>query len=168
MSRKDDGNTRTDFSISSSLKPLGTLPNTWCGISNEVIEIFGRLLALCRRACDYNQDQTTIGLKIASKALGDIAFVRELEIELLSVDFKTTVLLEEPQDFNVDTRDDGSPVPHLLERAEAYRKAGLLQLYLTLDDPVVSASDRQNAPTSSSDDAKDQASRPKSLIDLTL
>lgn len=125
-------------------------------------------MALCRNTCDYKQDQTTTGLKIASKALCDIAVARELEKELLSVDLKIIVLLEEPQDFDVDTRNDGSPVPHSLETAEAYRKAGLLQLYLTLDDTVVSASDRQNAPTSSSDDAKDKASRPKSLIDLTL
>ncbi|EXA34286.1 hypothetical protein FOQG_14474 [Fusarium oxysporum f. sp. raphani 54005] len=171
MLPEDDtfGTTSSEHSsISSSLKPLGTLPNSWCGISNEVIEIFGRLLALYRSACDYNQDQTTIGLKIASKALCDIAVARELEIELLSVDFKTIVLLEEPQDFYVDTRDDNTPVSHLLETAEAYRKAGLLQLYLTFDDLVVNASGGQNASASSSDDAKDKASRAKSLIDLTL
>ncbi|SCO87492.1 uncharacterized protein FRV6_11619 [Fusarium oxysporum] len=171
MLPEDDtfGTTSSEHSsISSSLKPLGTLPNSWCGISNEVIEIFGRLLALYRSACDYNQDQTTIGLKIASKALCDIAVARELEIELLSVDFKTIVLLEEPQDFYVDTRDDNTPVSHLLETAEAYRKAGLLQLYLTFDDLLVNASGGQNASASSFDDAKDKASRAKSLIDLTL
>jgi hypothetical protein len=84
------------------------------------------------------------------------------------VDFKTIVLLEEPQDFDVDKRDDNAPVSHLLETAEAYRKAGLLQLYLTFDNLVVNANGGQNASASSSDDAKDKASRAKYLMDLTL
>jgi hypothetical protein len=154
-------------SLSQSIKPLGTLPNSWCGISNEVVETFGQVLALCRSACDYNQDQATIGRDIASKALCDIAVAYELEKELLSMDFDTIVLLEELQGFHVDTRDDNTPVSHLLETAEAYRKAGLLQLYLTFDDLVVNTSGGQNASTGT-DSAVDEASRAKSLVDLTL
>lgn len=156
------------LSISSNLKPLGTLPNSWCGISNEVIETFGQILALCRSACDYNQNQRTVGLEVASKILCDIAVASELEKELLSMDFDTIVLLEELQGFYVDTRDDNTPVSHLLETAEAYRKAGLLQLYLTFDDLAVNASGGQNALAHGCDDAKDKMCREKCLIDLAL
>ncbi|KAF5630098.1 4-hydroxybenzoate benzoate ligase [Fusarium sp. NRRL 52700] len=156
------------LSISSSFKPLGTLPNSWCGISNEVIETFGQILALCRSACDYNQDQRTVRLEIASKALCDIAVARELEKELLSMDFNALVLLEELQGFYVDTRDDNTPVSHLLETAEAYRKAGLLQLYLTFDDLAVNANGVQNAFANGCNDAGDKTSREIFLMDLTL
>ncbi|KAF5570148.1 gamma-butyrobetaine hydroxylase [Fusarium phyllophilum] len=159
---------RAHLSISSNFKPLGTLPNSWCGISNEVIEIFGQILALCRGACEYNQDQRTVRLDIASKALCDIAVARELERELLSMDFDALVLLEELQGFYVDTRDDNTPVSHLLETAEAYRKAGLLQLYLTFDDLAVNASGGQNALANGCNDAEDKTCREISLIDLTL
>ncbi|RKL34095.1 hypothetical protein BFJ72_g9582 [Fusarium proliferatum] len=156
------------LSINSNFKPLGTLPNSWCGISNEVIETFGQILALCRSACDYNQDQRTVGLDIASKILCDIAVARELEKELLSMDFDTIVLLEELQGFYVDTRDYNTPVSHLLETAEAYRKAGLLQLYLIFDDLPVNASGGQDSLAHGCDDAKDKICREKCLIDLAL
>ncbi|KAG4261559.1 mitochondrial protein [Fusarium proliferatum] len=156
------------LSISSSFKSLGTLPNSWCGISNEVIETFGQILALCRSACDYNQDQRTVGLVVASKTLCDIAVARELEKELLSMDFDTMVLLEDLQGFYVDTRDDNTPVSHILETAEAYRIAGLLQLYLTFDDLPVNASGGQDSLAHGCDDAKDKICREKCLIDLAL
>ncbi|KAM0189708.1 hypothetical protein ACHAPI_009898 [Fusarium lateritium] len=162
-----DGTSYENTPIGPILKPLGTLPNSWCGISNEVIETFGQVLALCRSACDYNQDQTTVNLDTASRALCDIAVARELEKELLSMDFDTIVLMEELQGFHVDTRDNNTPVSHLLETAEAYRKAGLLQLYLTFDDLVVNTRGGQNASTST-DSAVDEAFRAKSILDLTL
>ncbi|KAF5656042.1 C6 zinc finger domain-containing protein [Fusarium circinatum] len=155
-------------STSLSFKPLGTLPNSWCGISNEVIETFGQILALCRSACDYNQDQRTVCLEIASKALCDIAIARELEKELLSMDFDALVLLDEQQGFQVHTRDENTPVSHLLETAEVYRKAGLLQLYLTFDDLAVNASGGQNGFANGCNDAKDEMSRETFLTDLTL
>ncbi|KAM0312586.1 hypothetical protein ACHAPQ_012204, partial [Fusarium lateritium] len=162
-----DGTPYEHTLIGPSLKPLGTLPNSWCGISNEVVETFGQVLALCRSACDYNQDQTTINFDTASRALCDIVVARELEKDLLSMDFDAFVLMEELQGFHVDTRDVNTPVSHLLDTAEAYRKAGLLQLYLTFDDLVVNTSGGQNASTST-DSAVDEAFRAKSILDLTL
>ncbi|KAF5554158.1 gamma-butyrobetaine hydroxylase [Fusarium mexicanum] len=104
----------------------------------------------------------------ASKTLCDIAVARELEKELLSMDFNALVLLEELQGFYVDTRDDSTPVSHLLETAEAYRKAGLLQLYLTFDDLAVNASGGQNGLASGYNDAEGEMSRENFLTDLTL
>lgn len=157
--------------FSSSLKPLGTRPNSWCGISNEVIEIFGQVLALCRSACEYRQEKTSLTLDSTSKALCDIAVAHELAKELLSMDFDTIVLLEEVQGFYVETQDDKTPVSHLLQTAEAYRKAGLLQLYLTFDDLIIDTTcGRDGAATKDSlpGEATQKESRARSLVDMAL
>lgn len=157
--------------FSPSLKPLGTLPNSWCGVSNEVIEVFGQVLALCRSACEYNQDKTLLSLHTTSKALCDIAVANELATELLSMDFDTIVLLEEVQGFDVDTQDSNTPVSHLLQTAEAYRKAGLLQLYLTFDDLVINTSSIPNGTTTTGavpSEGMVKETRAGSLLDMTL
>jgi hypothetical protein len=156
-----------DSVMSLSLKPLGTLPNSWCGISNEVVESFGQVLALCQSACEYNQEKTNLTLDTTSRALCDLAVAHELENELLSMDFDTIVLLEEVQGFLVDTRDDNTPVSHLIQTAEAYRKAGLLQLYLTFDDLVVNTTGGRAGPTGT-DNSRDEESRADCLVDLAL
>lgn len=153
--------------VSPSLKPLGTLPNSWCGISNEVVETFGQVLALCQSAYENNQPKTNLTLHTTSRALCDLAVAHELENELLRMDFDTIVLLEEVQGFLVDTRDDNTPVSHLLQTAEAYRKAGLLQLYLTFDDLVVNTTGGR-AGLNGPDSSKDEESRAKCLVDLAL
>lgn len=157
--------------FSSSLKPLGTLSNSWCGISNEVIEVFGQVLALCRSACEYNQGKTLLTLDATSKALCDIAVANELATELLSMDFDTIVLLEEVQGFEVDTQDKNTPVSHLLQTAEAYRRAGLLQLYLTFDDLVINTSSIPDGTTTTDavpSEATVKETRARSLLDMTL
>lgn len=157
---------------SSSLKPLGTLPNSWCGVSNEVIEVFGQVLALCRSACEYNRDKKSLTLDTASKTLCDIAVAHDLEKELLSMDFDTIVLLEEVQGFYVvETLDDNTPISHLLQTAEAYRKAGLLHLYLTFDDlPVNSAVGRDGSTAMDGvpSEATNKETRARSLVDMAL
>lgn len=158
-----DATTDEHESARPRLKPLGTLPNSWCGISNEVIEVFGQVLALCRGACEYNQDKASLTLDTTSKALCDIAVAHELAKELLNLDFDTDVFLEEIQGFYVETRDDNTPVSHLLQTAEAYRNAGLLLLYLTFDDLVVSTSS-DAAPS----EATDKETRARSLVDMAL
>lgn len=156
----------------SSLKPLGTLPNSWCGVSNEVIEVFGQVMALCRSACEYKQEKTCLTLDTTSKALCDIAVAHELEKELLGMDFDTIVLLEEVQGFYVvETQDDTTPISHLLQTAEAYRKAGLLQLYLTFDDLIVNTGggrDGSAIKNAVPSEATDKEARERSLVDMAL
>lgn len=158
--------------ISPSLKPLGTLPNSWCGVSNEVIEVFGQVLALCRSTCEYNRDKKSLTLDTASKTLCDIAVAHELEKELLSMDFDTIVLLEEVQGFYVvETLDDNTPISHLLQTAEAYRKAGLLHLYLTFDDLPVNTTvgrDGSTAMDGVPSEAMNKETRARSLVDMAL
>lgn len=120
-----------------------TRPNSWCGVSNEVIDIFGQVLALCRSSrqkAHSTHDRATASL---TTALCDIAVAHELQQELLALDFGTLVSMEEAQGFSVETQDDKTPIVHLVLTAEAYRQAGLLQLHLTFSDlPKVPLTDQ--------------------------
>lgn len=113
---------------------LGTRPNSWCGVSNEVIAIFGEVLALCRSACLREASGRDSAASSAIETLCDISMAQELQQELIAMDFAFLILIEEAQGYIVLTQDDRTPVSHLLETAEAYRQAGLLQLYLTFSD----------------------------------
>lgn len=109
------------------LNLLGTRPNSWCGISNEVIDLFGQVLALCRTKVRCNHSTTT-------DALYDISLAHEFQEQLLAMDFDTLVLMDEVNGYFIETRDDKTPISHLLQTAEAYRQAALLQLHLAFDD----------------------------------
>lgn len=130
---------------------LWTRPSSWCGVSNEVIDTFGQVLALCRSA--RQQAHLNHGGTVASltTALCDIAVAHELQRELLALDFGTLVSMEEAQGFLVHTQDDKTPIFHLVLTAEAYRQAGLLQLHLTFVDlPRISLTGRYDVhPTES-------------------
>ncbi|KAH8767198.1 hypothetical protein F5883DRAFT_644212 [Diaporthe sp. PMI_573] len=112
----------------------GTRPNSWCGVSNEVINIFGQVLALCRSACHQDKDKNALTVAMTSNALCDISLALELRRELQSMDFGTLILMQQVQGFPVETRDDNTPLSHLLQTAKAYRQAALLQLHLTFSD----------------------------------
>ncbi|KAI9170825.1 hypothetical protein HJFPF1_00299 [Paramyrothecium foliicola] len=114
--------------------PLGTRPNSWCGVSSEVIDIFGQVLALCRTAHLYQVGSHGLTMANASRALCDISVAYELQRELLAMDFGSLISMEEAQGFHVRTNDNKTPVSHLLQTAEAYRQAALLQLKLAFSD----------------------------------
>ncbi|KAF2019759.1 hypothetical protein BU24DRAFT_406386 [Aaosphaeria arxii CBS 175.79] len=114
---------------------FGTRPNSWCGLSSEVIEVFSQVMALCRSTCLHRQkDRNSRRIDTVSDTLCDISLGHELQRELLAMDFGTLVLVEEIQGHPVITQDDKTPVAHLLHTAEAYRQAALLQLHLTFHD----------------------------------
>ncbi|RSL57788.1 hypothetical protein CEP54_008100 [Fusarium duplospermum] len=108
------------------LNLLGTRPNSWCGISNEVIDLFGQVLALCHNKARGNSSWTT-------DALYDTYLAHEFQRELLAMDFDTLVLMDEANGYFIETRDDKTPISHLLQTAEAYRQAALLQLHLAFN-----------------------------------
>ncbi|CAH0051124.1 unnamed protein product [Clonostachys solani] len=113
---------------------FGTRPNSWCGVSKEVIDVFGQVLALCRGACDTNRPRSTLTVLATSNVLCDMALAHEFQRELLGMDFDALILQEEDHGFPVQTRDDSTPISHLLLTAEAYRQASLLQLHLSFSD----------------------------------
>lgn len=113
---------------------LGTRPNSWCGVSSEVINLHGQVLALCH---SVSIRSTTIDISPTERAyhtLCNMSIARELQRELLAMSFDTLVLLEEAQGFPVQTQDGKTPMSHLLQTAEGFRKAALLQLHLTFED----------------------------------
>ncbi|KAH7268184.1 fungal-specific transcription factor domain-containing protein [Fusarium solani] len=117
------------------LNLLGTRPNSWCGISNEVIDLFGQVLALCRTKVRGN-------LSSATDALYDTYLAHEFQRELLAMDFDTLVLMDEVNGYFIETRDDKTPISHLLQTAEAYRQAALLQLHLAFNHLSVDTTPR--------------------------
>jgi hypothetical protein len=113
---------------------LGTRPNSWCGVSNEVIRLFGQVLALCYDAISRTHDLSTSITVIASDTLCDTAIARQLRQELIALDFGSIVLVEELHGHVVQTQDTNTPMSDLYQTAEAFRQAALLQLYMTFDD----------------------------------
>lgn len=113
---------------------FGTRPNSWCGVSKEVIDVFGQVLTLYRNACDTNRPRSTLTMVATSNVLCDMALAHEFQRELLGMDFDALILQEEDHGFPVQTRDDSTPISHLLLTAEAYRQASLLQLHLSFSD----------------------------------
>ena len=51
---------------------LGTRPNSWCGVSTEVIDVFGQVLVLCRNACDRKENRNTLSKTPTSSTLCDL------------------------------------------------------------------------------------------------
>lgn len=51
---------------------------------------------------------------------------------LVAMNFRTLILMEETQRFPVQTRDDNTPISHLLQTFEAYNQGTFLKFYLML------------------------------------
>ncbi|KAE8138912.1 fungal-specific transcription factor domain-containing protein [Aspergillus pseudotamarii] len=113
----------------------GTRPNSWSGVSNEVIDVFGQVLALCYHAHHSSRkSQGNFNTKRATLGLCDVSLAHELQRDLLNMDFESLILIDEVHGFPVQTQDDNTPIAHLLQTAEAYRQAALLQLHLSFHD----------------------------------
>ncbi|ETS88082.1 hypothetical protein PFICI_01910 [Pestalotiopsis fici W106-1] len=123
---------------------LGSRPNSWCGISNEVIDIFGQVMALCRTTmCQKLKSPNPPSVTELSNKLCDLSIAHGLYRELNSMDFGALVLMDEVQGFPVHTQDDNTPIAHLVQTAEAYRLAGILQLKLAFPEIVSELSDHE-------------------------
>ncbi|CAH0017123.1 unnamed protein product [Clonostachys rhizophaga] len=151
---------------------FGTRPNSWCGVSKEVIDVFGQVLALCRSACDTSRPRSTLTVLATSNVLCDMALAHEFQRELLGMDFDALILQEEDHGFPVQTRDDSTPISHLLLTAEAYRQASLLQLHLSFSDLETKQNRKSSASTPFKIDASqfkgDEQARAEFLLRMTL
>ncbi|KAJ9490566.1 hypothetical protein VN97_g2692 [Penicillium thymicola] len=113
---------------------LGTRPNSWSGISNEVVDVSGQVLALCHNVSRQIKNTAGFATLLAGEILCNLSLAHDLQRELLAMDFETLVLMDEIQGFPVQTQDDNTPIAHLVQTAEAYRQAALLQLHLAFSD----------------------------------
>lgn len=112
----------------------GTRPSSWCGISGEVIDIFGQILALCRSTKDRERRQNNTTLNSARDSLCDATIAHDIYAELAAMDFTSTVCIDAILGFPVVTKDEQTPISHLIQTAEAYRLAAVLQLSMVFED----------------------------------
>jgi hypothetical protein len=107
----------------------------WYGVSSDVLQKFGQVMTLChiaqRRRLTAAEDGTL-------EANCDLGLARELASELVTMDFGNDPRRGSTDGQFLGTNDSDTPLSHLLDIAEAYRQACLLQLSLTFDDlPVI-------------------------------
>ena len=111
-------------------KPLPMHP--WAGVSSEIQQIFGLVMGLCQNRCVARNPDTNLSADGLCDALCDIELAHDLEKEILSLDFAS-----DQRDAGIssnDTGDPNAPLSHLVDTAEAYRLASLLNLYLAFSD----------------------------------
>ncbi|KAK5765713.1 hypothetical protein LTS12_004219 [Elasticomyces elasticus] len=109
----------------------GTRPNSSCGISSEVVDLFGQALTLCRIAHARQTDGKAFCIEDAEC---ELAIAHELQRELLELDFEKIVQIDVFLGFPLYTGDQNTPLVHHIYAAEAYSLAALLQLQIAFDD----------------------------------
>lgn len=152
----------------------GSRPNSWCGVSCEVIDMFGQVLALCREARNRER-KGKFTLRASREAIRDIQVAKELQVELIALDVQMLISLDELSGLIPQTGDTATPIAHLLLTADAYRKASLLQLYLTFEDLDIDRArraDPDDLPPMSdeprSETTETKVSRARKLFELAL
>ncbi|GAB7323818.1 hypothetical protein MBLNU13_g07264t1 [Cladosporium sp. NU13] len=116
----------------------------WCGVSSDVLQKFGQVMTLCHNA------QRRLSSVIEDDRLEsscDLGLAHELASELLAMNFSNDFRRNVSESLEVQclkTNDSDTPLSHLLDIAEAYRQACLLQLSLTFEDLHVSVTADSN------------------------
>jgi hypothetical protein len=132
------GNNDTNPSALQQIEPPqafeGTRPNSWCGVSSEVVDVLGQVFSICRAARGRQKSPPSFSLATTFDTLCDIRVAYELQSELAAMDFDGPIFVDELLGFPIHTGDAATPTLHLVQTAEAYRLASLLLLYLTFDD----------------------------------
>jgi len=151
----------------------GTRPNSWCGVSSEVIDVLGQVFSLCRAARERQKVGSSFSIVTTCDTLCDIKVAYELQSELAAMDFDGAMFVDELLGFPTHTGDVATPTLHLMQTAEAYRFASLLQLYLTFDDlEIAPLGDAATSSRSSNwclqDDSWRSTSRAQRLVALAL
>lgn len=100
----------------------------WCGVSSDVLEKFGQVLAICHT---NSREKLDAGMIEGSHC--NIMLARDLQSELLAMTFQADHYDQDERVLDFTTRDSNTPMSHLIDIAEAYRQASLLQLHLTFD-----------------------------------
>lgn len=107
--------------------PAPMVPHAWTGISPDVIRLFGKAMALCRRSRTRWRQNGGTSYRILQVAMRDIEEATKIEEALLS--FDVPQLPEDPEILQAANR-----AWDLHYVTEAYRLSSLLQLYETFPD----------------------------------
>jgi hypothetical protein len=150
----------------SSRKPAPMHP--WAGVSSEIQQVFGLVMGLCQNRCVARISDTIPSTDDLCDALCDIELAHDLEKEILAFDF-----VGDSNASSNETGDPNAPLSHLIDTAEAYRLASLLNLYLAFSDLEVkfvrnSACSSSPNNTSSWVQAPEGMPRDHALVTLTL
>lgn len=106
---------------------IPAVPHPWTGVSSDVLRLFGKATALCRRSRTRWRQNNGTSYRILQDALKDIEEATRVEEALLSVEIPQ---LRECSQLALPLDRDRSL--HYL--TEAYRLCALLQLYETFPD----------------------------------
>jgi len=103
------------------------LPHPWTGIATAPQRLVAQVLRLARQQRNLLRRGQFAHRRDLAKALTGINRAYELEEALLELETPTVESIQE-------TEDERTPRWHFVHMSEAYRVAGLLQLYLTFPD----------------------------------
>ncbi|PWY78374.1 hypothetical protein BO70DRAFT_338960 [Aspergillus heteromorphus CBS 117.55] len=127
------------LSPSSSSMPETAPPHPWVGVSRNILELFANSILLCKRYCKRlrSSDFKSATVHSLRDMIDGVHEARSLRKTLIGLKQSTGSQLAE-------TGDKLTPLSHLVDVAEGYRLAALLQLYQTfkdLEDEYVSERD---------------------------
>jgi len=103
------------------------VPHPWSGVSSDILRLFGKATALCRRSRNRWRLSGATSYRILQSAMKDIEDATKVEECLLAVDVPQLRECGEPLQATDQARD-------LYHLTEAYRLCGLLQLYEAFPD----------------------------------
>ncbi|KAK3294320.1 uncharacterized protein B0H64DRAFT_184363 [Chaetomium fimeti] len=106
---------------------LPTVPHQWSGVSSDILRLFGKAIALCRRSRVRWRLNGGTSYRILEGAMRDIKEATKVEESLLSIIIPGLPGCPQPSQTTSSTE-----ALHYL--SEAYRLCALLQLYETFPD----------------------------------
>ena len=96
--------------------------HSWCGVSREVIDIFGQVLALCRYARIRHRGHKAWTAATSTDVLSDTGVAHDLQQELLTMDSNDVAGGNRIRGISPQTGDDSTPNSHLVHIAELTAK----------------------------------------------
>ncbi|KAK3378736.1 fungal-specific transcription factor domain-containing protein [Lasiosphaeria ovina] len=110
-----------------SLGPLvPAIPHAWTGVSPDLLRLFGKSVALCRRSRTRWRNNDGTSYRILEGAAKDIEEATAVEESLLAIE-----MIDPPEQDQMTVR-----ARSLRDVTEAYRLSSLLQLYETFPDLI--------------------------------
>ncbi|KAF5136356.1 Beauvericin cluster-specific repressor BEA4 [Metarhizium anisopliae] len=138
-----EADVRTCIGPDLPLVPVDDCPHPWTGICSTSLRLFTRTMKLCHRFRHAARTRATFASAHVTSAMRLMEQARSVEEQLLALNLSHL-------EAGGQTDDSKTPNQHLVRVGEAYRQAGLLQLYQTFPDLLVA---RYNPQTTAENNA---------------
>ncbi|EXU96341.1 Zn(2)-Cys(6) zinc finger domain protein [Metarhizium robertsii] len=125
-----EADVRTCIGPDLPLVPVDDFPHPWTGICSTSLRLFTRTMKLCHRFRHAARTRATFASAHVTSAMRLMEQATSVEEQLLALDLSHL-------ETGGKTDDSKTPNQHLVRVGEAYRQAGLLQLYQTFPDLLV-------------------------------